>query len=55
MGTTRFFSDEFGLFCFMRAYKNHITIGFWHGAIMNDSYQLLEEIGIKMRHIKSTL
>lgn len=46
------YEDENGPFCFIRAYKEHINIGFWRGAIMKDPAGILEGDGEKMRHIK---
>jgi hypothetical protein len=46
------YEDEIGPFCFIRAHKNHVNIGFWRGAIMKDSEKILEGEGVKMRHIK---
>ena len=48
------YENDDGPFCFMRAHKNHINIGFWRGAIMDDPHHLLEGDGVKMRHIKIT-
>ena len=46
------YEDENGPFCFMKAHKNHVNIGFWRGAAMNDPTNVLEGYGVKMRHIK---
>jgi hypothetical protein len=46
------FWDDNGPFCFIKAHKNHVNIGFWRGAEMEDSKGLLEGTGKKMRHIK---
>jgi hypothetical protein len=48
-----FWSDN-GPFCFIKAHKNHVNIGFWRGADMKDPQELLEGTGKKMRHIKIT-
>ena len=48
------FWDDNGPFCFIRAHKNHVNIGFWRGAEMKDPKGLLEGTGEKMRHIKIT-
>jgi hypothetical protein len=48
------YEDEQGPFCYMRAHKNHVTLGFWRGAIMNDPTGILLGDGEKMRHIKIT-
>ena len=45
------YEDDFGPFCFMKAHKNHVNIGFWRGAVMNDHENLLEGDG-KRRHIE---
>ena len=39
------YEDDFGPFCFMKAHKNHVNIGFWRGAVMNDPENLLEGDG----------
>jgi hypothetical protein len=48
------FWNENGPFCFVKAHKDHVNIGFWRGAEMKDSKGLLEGTGKKMRHIKIT-
>ncbi|KYK31625.1 MAG: hypothetical protein AYK22_02100 [Thermoplasmatales archaeon SG8-52-3] len=48
------YEDENGPFCFIKAHKNHVNIGFWRGAVMKDPKKLLEGDGVKMRHIKLT-
>ena len=48
------YTDEQGPFCYMQAHKNHVNIGFWRGAIMNDPSGLLMGEGEKMRHFKIT-
>ncbi len=48
------YENDDGPFCFIRAHKNHLNIGFWRGAIMMDPLHLLEGDGVKMRHIKIT-
>ncbi len=46
------FWNSDGPFCFIKAYKNHVNIGFWRGAQLKDPNGLLEGSGAKMRHIK---
>ncbi len=41
-----------GPFCFVKAAKNHVTIGFWRGIDVDDPNQLFEGTGDKMRHVK---
>ena len=41
-----------GPFCFIKAHKNHINVGFWRGAEMKDPKELFLGTGVKMRHIK---
>lgn len=46
------YEDKIGPFCFLKAHKNHVNIGFWWGSKMKDSNGILEGDGVKMRHIK---
>jgi hypothetical protein len=46
------FWDDNGPYCFIKAHKEHVNIGFWRGADMKDPKGLLEGTGAKMRHIK---
>ena len=46
------FWDDNGPFCFIKAHKNHVNIGFWRGVELKDPKGLLEGTGDKMRHIK---
>jgi hypothetical protein len=48
------FWDDNGPFCFIKAHKNHVNIGFWRGVQLKDPKELLEGSGVKMRHIKIT-
>jgi hypothetical protein len=48
-----FWNDD-GPFCFIKAHKNHVNIGFWRGVQLKDPKELLEGTGEKMRHIKIT-
>ena len=41
-----------GPFCFLKAAKGHVTIGFWRGVELDDPQSLLEGSGDKMRHVK---
>jgi hypothetical protein len=36
------FWDDNGPFCFIKAHKNHVNIGFWRGVQLKDSKGLLE-------------
>jgi hypothetical protein len=46
------FWNDNGPFCYIKAHKNHVNIGFWRGVQMKDPKGLLEGSGEKMRHIK---
>lgn len=48
------FWNSDGPFCFIKAHKNHVNIGFWRGVQLKDPKGLLEGTGEKMRHIKIT-
>ena len=41
-----------GPFCFIKAHKAHVNLGFWWGIKISDPTQVLEGSGDKMRHIK---
>ena len=41
-----------GPFCYIKAFKNHVNIGFWRGVDLDDPQALLRGDGEKMRHIK---
>lgn len=43
---------EYGPFCYFKAFKHHINLGFWWGVHMDDPHGILEGSGDKMRHIK---
>jgi hypothetical protein len=45
------FSNQ-GPFAFMKAARNHVTLGFWRGVELDDPKGLLEGSGSKMRHVK---
>ncbi|WP_058305958.1 DUF1801 domain-containing protein [Gracilibacillus massiliensis] len=38
--------------CYLQASKNHVNLGFYHGAQLKDTYHLLEGTGKQMRHIR---
>jgi hypothetical protein len=46
------YEDNIGPFCFLRAHKDHVNIGFWWGSKLKDKNNILEGEGEKMRHIK---
>lgn len=39
-------------FGYVNAFKDHVNIGFYHGADLNDPSGLLEGSGKRMRHVK---
>lgn len=41
-----------GLFCYLQTTKNHVSLGFYHGASLADPHRLLQGAGKDMRHIK---
>jgi hypothetical protein len=41
-----------GPFAFIKPAKNHVTIGFWRGADLDDPRGLLEGNGVRMKHLK---
>lgn len=41
-----------GPLIFMRASRQHVTFGFWRGAMLADPHGLLEGDGNRMRHVK---
>ncbi len=43
-----------GPFCTMKAFKNHISFGFWRGVELKDPHSLLGGSGDKMRHVRLT-
>ena len=47
------FSDN-GPAVYLRAFKNHVNLGFWRGASLNDPDGWIETGGDKMGHIKIT-
>lgn len=46
--------EENGPLLFIRNAKNHVTIGFWRGAQLDDPNGLLTGDGEKMKHVKIT-
>jgi len=43
-----------GPFVYIRAYTNHVDLGFWRGIDIRDPRGLLQGRGEKMRHLKFT-
>jgi hypothetical protein len=43
-----------GPFCYIKAFKNSVNLGFWRGVDIKDPHGLLQGSGEKMRHIKLT-
>ena len=43
-----------GPFVYIRAYTNHVDLGFWRGIDIRDPMGLLQGKGEKMRHLKFT-
>jgi Domain of unknown function (DU1801) len=39
-------------YAYIGIYSNHINLGFYRGALLNDSAHLLEGTGAKLRHLK---
>ncbi len=39
-------------FGYVNAFKNHVNVGFFFGAFLNDKASLLEGAGKRMRHVK---
>ena len=39
-------------FGYVNAFKSHVSVGFFHGAALNDPARLLEGAGRRMRHVK---
>jgi hypothetical protein len=42
-------------FAYVGAFKNHVNVGFFNGAALDDPFELLEGTGKRMRHVKLTL
>lgn len=43
---------EDAAFGYVNAFKDHVNVGFFHGAQLNDPAGLLEGTGKRMRHVK---
>jgi hypothetical protein len=39
-------------FAYVNSFKNHVNVGFFHGAMLDDPAGLLEGSGKRMRHVK---
>jgi hypothetical protein len=39
-------------FAYVNAFRNHVNVGFFHGATLDDPAGLLEGTGKRMRHVK---
>ena len=39
-------------YCYIGAFKKHVNLGFYYGAILPDPQRLLEGTGKNLRHIK---
>jgi hypothetical protein len=39
-------------FAYVGAFKNHVNVGFFNGAALDDPFELLEGTGKRMRHMK---
>lgn len=46
------YSSSRGLFCYLQSAKNHVTLGFQKGALLDDPGGLLEGSGKELRNIK---
>ena len=46
--------EDNGPFCYIKAFKSHVTFGFWRGIDLPDPLGLLEGGGDRMRHVKLT-
>jgi len=45
---------EDGPFGYVNSFKNHVNVGFFHGAMLDDPAGLLEGTGKRMRHVRLT-
>lgn len=45
---------EDAAFAYVNAFKNHVNLGFYYGAVLEDPASLLEGGGKRMRHVKLT-
>lgn len=43
-----------GFLCYMKAFSNHVNLGFWRGSELSDPEGLLTGDGLKLRHVKLT-
>jgi hypothetical protein len=43
---------EDAAFCYIGAYRDHVNVGFFSGALLNDPARLLEGTGKRGRHVK---
>ena len=43
---------EDAAFAYVNAFKDHVNVGFFHGAALDDPAALLEGSGKRMRHVK---
>ena len=41
-----------GPFCYIRAFKSHVNLGFWRGAELADPEHLIQTGGEKMGHVR---
>jgi hypothetical protein len=39
-------------FAYVGAFKDHVNVGFFNGAALDDPFELLEGTGKRMRHVK---
>jgi len=44
--------EENGPFCYIRAYRNHVNLGFWRGVDISSGKGFLQSEGKKMAHAK---
>ena len=44
--------EQNGPFCYIRAFKDHVNLGFWRGVDIPSGNGLLESGGKKMAHVK---
>lgn len=43
-----------GPFCYIKAFKNHVNLGFWRGKSLDDPHDLVQSGGDVMGHIRFT-
>ncbi len=46
------YSGREGLFCYLQSARKHVSLGFQHGAFLNDPGSLLQGAGKEMRSVK---